>query len=616
MKRALVIWIWLCAGLNGAGWALSAIHRLTPVGYAVALLAGLAALMVWWRKTPEATPLPVRWHKFHRRFRKPFPLAFLILAALAFLGGALYPPTNYDAMAYRIPRILHWLADGQWHWIHTVFARLNTRAPGMEWVSAPWIAWFKTDRWLFLINFISFLMLPGLVFSAFTRLGVPRRTAWHWMWIVPTGYGFLLQAGSIGNDMFGAVFALAAVDFALRAWKSKSPGDFFTTLVAAGMMTSCKLSNLTLLLPWGLAILPAAKLALRWPGRTAAICALALSVSILQPAVENFRHTGDWTGMAAEQPGMRQAPVFKIGVNLGLAAVQNLVPPVFPWADRWNQMMDGTLPDGMITRMDQTMETAGCRFHVEQMQIEENAGLGFGISVLLLASVAAAWFARPNHPTSNPLWPACIRWSPYVSLLVLLAESNLYAVARLLTPYYVLLLPALLATAAHESVVKRTWWRLAAFMVFAMAAVPLILSPARPLLPVQTILGRMHHPPPRVQIVYSVYRGRHDAFATVLPNLPPGLRILGLVTFDDPETSLWRPFGSRRIVHVCPGDTAADLKARGVEYILVKPEMVATWFHASLDEWMKQINAQPIRKIPLNLRAQQGPRDWWLVRLQ
>ena len=43
------------------------------------------------------------------------------------------------------------------------------------------------------------------------------RAAWHWMWLMPTGYCFLLQAGSIGNDLFGAVFALAALDFALRA---------------------------------------------------------------------------------------------------------------------------------------------------------------------------------------------------------------------------------------------------------------------------------------------------------------------------------------------------------------------------------------------------------------
>jgi hypothetical protein len=141
----------------------------------------------------------------------------LILAALAILGGVLHAPNNYDALAYRVPRVLNWLAEGQWHWIHTGFVRLNTRACGIEWLSAPLIAFTRTDRWIFVINAVSFLLLPGLIFSLFRRVGVNARVAWHWMWLAPSGYCFVLQAGSIANDMFSAIFALAAVDYALRA---------------------------------------------------------------------------------------------------------------------------------------------------------------------------------------------------------------------------------------------------------------------------------------------------------------------------------------------------------------------------------------------------------------
>ena len=249
--NAVLLWVWSCAYLNCAGWTLSALHQLNAGGYAVALAVGFGALLVW-RKKSSAQVLPqIRWQKRVLRFRRPFPLAFLVLSAMAFLGGVLHAPSNYDALAYRLPhRILHWLAADQWHWIHTIFPRVNTRACGIEWVSAPLIALLKTDRPLFLVNTVSFLLLPGLIFSVFTRLGVRRGVAWHWMWLVPTGYGFLLQAGSISNDLFGAVFVLAAMDFALRTKNSQSPCDFFTAIVAAGMMTACKLSNLTLLLPW------------------------------------------------------------------------------------------------------------------------------------------------------------------------------------------------------------------------------------------------------------------------------------------------------------------------------------------------------------------------------
>src|SRR5215469_14011657 len=207
---AVAIWIWFCAYLNCAGWALSAIHRLNAGGYAVILTVWFLALIIFRKAQRRQIPPVIRWRTLRHRFRKPFPLAFLILAAMAFVGGAIYAPNNYDALAYRIPRVLHWLAADQWHWIHTCFPRLNTRACGIEWVSAPVIALLKTDRPLFLISVISFLLLPSLIFSVFTKLGVRARVAWHWMWIIPSGYCFLVQAGSIGNDLFGAVFALAA----------------------------------------------------------------------------------------------------------------------------------------------------------------------------------------------------------------------------------------------------------------------------------------------------------------------------------------------------------------------------------------------------------------------
>jgi hypothetical protein len=120
----------------------------------------------------------------------------------------------------------------------------------------------------------------------------------------------------------------------------------------------------------------------------------------------------------------------------------------------------------------------------------------------------------------------------------------------------------------------------------------------------------------RMREVYSVYRGRDDGFAPARAVLPPGLKVLGVVTFDDPETSLWRPFGSRRIEHVCPQDTPADLKQGGVEYILVREELLAPWFKCSLDDWLKQMNARVVQKIPLNLRASRGALDWYLVQLQ
>ncbi len=624
MHAAIFLWIWVCAYLNCVGWTLSALHQLNAYGYAVALALGCVALLVWWKKKSAALSLrPSRLYlqKYLHRFRRPFPLAFLVLATLAFLGGVIYAPSNYDALAYRLPRILHWLAADQWHWIHSSFERVNNRSCGIEWVSAPMLALLKTDRLLFLINTISFLLLPGLVFSVFTRLRVRPRAAWHWMWIAPTGYCFVLQAGSIGNDLFSAVFALAAVDFALRAKKSRTPCDVFASLLAAALMTGAKVSNLPLLLPWAIAFLPSLQACVRRPLQIAAVCALAIVASALPTMMANAKFSGSWSGADLQHGNVRGAAFLKTGANAGLLAVQNLTPPVFPFASAWNRGVSNLIPARLSSLLSQVMvEPGAASFSAVEMQIEEAAGLGFGVTVLLLVSAAAAGFARrKNLSLDASFWLVCVRWAPVISLFAVMTQSNLSAIARILTPYYLLLLPPLLAGGGQSVVVKKHWWRALAFFVFFLAAGLLIISPARPLFPAQTILGKVQMPESRllarVKEVYAVYGNRNDAFAPARAILPPGLNVLGLITYDDPETSLWRPFGSRRIQHVCPGDTVADLKVRQIEYVLLREQAFSKWFGCPLEVWLQQMNAKVVNKISLNLRASSGPLDWYLIRL-
>src|ERR1017187_3232519 len=302
MSSVVVLWIWLCAYLNCAGWVLSACHALNRAGYAAVLVAGVGAWLVW--STKPATPvLPkFQWGKFRRRFRRIFPLAFLILAALAFLGGATHPANNYDALAYRTPRVLHWLAAGQWHWLRTDFQRVNTRTAGFEWLTAPLFLFAGTDRLDFLINSISFLLLPGRFFAVLTRLGVRPRAAWHWMWLFPAGYGYVLQAGSVANDMFGALMALTAFEFALRARREQSVSCLWISGLAVALTTAAKAFNILLLVPWAVAALPAFNILRRRPLASAAVVLFAAGASIIPTAALNVKNCGDWTGLKAEQP--------------------------------------------------------------------------------------------------------------------------------------------------------------------------------------------------------------------------------------------------------------------------------------------------------------------------
>jgi putative effector of murein hydrolase LrgA (UPF0299 family) len=628
MKCAVAIWIWLCAYLNCAGWFLSAIHELNPAGYSIALVIWVGTLFVgksFLLPSPSANT-NLSCQRYVRRFKRLFPLIFLILSVMIFLGGVLYAPSNYDGLAYRLPRVLHWLAADQWQWVHTHFPRLNNRACGIEWLSAPLISLFRTDRLLFLINFVSFLFLPGLIFSVLTRLGVRRRVAWHWMWIAPTGYCFLLQAGSISNDSFAASYALAAIDFALRARTSKNPRDLFISIMAAALLTSAKTGNIPLLLPWGIAVLPSLKLLLQRPLATAVICIISIFASFLPTAALNEYYCHDWSGLSLENIQSHPHTGLRTASNIALIAVLNLAPPVFPEADRWNRAVHKAVPPNLDSELHEALiEPGAAEWLVPEMQIEENAGLGFGVTLLLLFSTIAAAsigksFGLGQSDPNGSLWRTAIIVTPWISTFALLTQSEVYPIGRILAPYYPLLLPLLLASPGHTQLVKKTCWRCVALVVFALAAMLLIISPPRPLFPVNTVLENLQAHQAnsklagRIEEVYSVYRDRNHAFAPALAALPPGLKTLGFITYDDPETSLWHPFGSRRILHVCPEDSAGYLRGEGIEYILAKPALFGPQF-PPLNDWLTNVNAQVIQKIPLNLRAETGTNDWYLMKL-
>ena len=66
-----------------------------------------------------------------------------------------------------------------------------------------------------------------------------KKVAWWWMWLLASGWCFALQAGSIANDSFAAIYILAAVDLALRARETKSVSDLWLSLLAAALAQMC-----------------------------------------------------------------------------------------------------------------------------------------------------------------------------------------------------------------------------------------------------------------------------------------------------------------------------------------------------------------------------------------
>jgi hypothetical protein len=622
------LWLWVSAFAVAAGWILSALGQLNRPGYTI-FFAVFAVFLFFFRKELGFVSgnKTSRLKKFLRRFRRPLPLCFALLALLIFIGGACYPPTQYTALNYRLERVLQWLAHGHWWWIHTDNVRVNTRACGIEWMTAPLLLFTRSDRALFLLNFIPFLLLPGLIFSVFTRLGVRARVAWQWMWLLPTGYIFILQAGSIGNDTFPAVYALAAMDFAARAWVSRRPADLWHSILAAALMVGAKSGNLPLGLPWALLVFPLVPLLWRKPVATTLVMLLAMLVSFLPTAILNTHYCGEWTAASIEPPCcVMKYPLVGLYGNSVQLLLNNFVPPIFPLAGWWNAHAESFMPGYLVTAAHKYFDAFGL-FTLPELATEDYAGLGPGLCVLLVVSVLTSFWKRGVKPgrlitRSIPSGLCrCVHFAAWVSLAVFCMGTGMVTLARIISPYYALLLPLLLASPAQSEIVRRWWWRAMVGVSLVLAFVVLILSPDRPLWPAQTILTKAaaQHPNQpllaRALKVYTVYAGRSDSLAGVRALLPPDIKAVGFIgTGDDVDISLWRPYGGRRVEIFLLTDPPEEIRQH-VQYVVLGGANLKN-YNLTLDAWLQKSGAELVATTNATIRVAEGSQPWYVVKFK
>jgi hypothetical protein len=621
--RAAAIWICCCAYLNGVGWILSAIHQLNFLGYTVALILGIVALLFWRKKNSEFFLLQIRWQKFLRRLRKPFPLAFFIVAVLAFFGGAVHAPNNYDAMTYRLPRILNWLAAGHWFWILSINERMNYSMTAWEWLATPFFALFKSDRGLFLIN-IAVLFMPGMLFSIFRKLGVARKVAWMWMWILPLAYGYALQMGSAGNDLTGTIFLLASVFFGLRARDSKKISDLWLAGLAAALMTSSKLSNLPLLLPCLIAVWPALKELRKKIFVSFIVACAAILISAAPTIVLNQIHTGSWTGDPNDSSGIRvKSPLSALLGNGILLMQQSFMPPVLPDAHKINPVLNDEMP----ASWQQTLRENFPRYYfakLNELPQEESAGLGLGVTLLLLVGLSAVIFrVVKNSRIEIFSQTSLFAFAAWIAALVYMLKMGSEATARLMLPYYPLVIVPFLLLPSQNYLLRFRAWKIFCMLAVLSVLPAIILSPSRPLLPMEKISKQLaaHHPASvtaqRLASVYFVYAHRNDSLAPLREHLPDDVKVIGFVAgSDDTDYSLWRPIGKRKVVYLQNDIKSSDAIPDSVKWIAVKQKSWRKFSNLPLETWAMQHQAQIVFSNSITTLVSRGPETWLLLHIQ
>jgi hypothetical protein len=626
----LKLWILASVLCTASGWLLSAVGLLNVFSYLTIAVVALITWAVWRSRSSTAQRRGTRRPLRLRLPRRALPRIYGAAAVLALLGGALYAPTNYDALSYRLPRILHWAAMDHWYWITSADPRMNYSAAGFEWLMAPLLLLSHTDRFLYVLNWLAFLLLPGLVFSVFRQLGVAPRVAWMWMWLLPCAYCYVMQAGSLANDAYAAVYALAAVHYLLRAARHKRLQDVWFAALSAALLTGAKASNLPLLLPILVAAFPALGLLRARIASTLGVMLTAALVSFLPHAVLNYQFTGTWTGARPGDTGKElqlSNPVVGVLGNAIQLASQSFLPPVLPIARQVHLV--AWLPAQLRTVLERDFPRL--QLDLGELPAEESAGLGLGVTLLALAALAAplltrgaraSWRATSGNHGSRVRFGLLVGLSAWVACFVCMALLGSEATARLLAPYYPLSLVVLVVHPANAILVRRRWWNVAAPLAAAGAFVGLILTPARPLLPAGLVAGRAASALPgnaqiaRLEAVYTIYGARNDLLAGLRGPIPADVKTVGIVRgLDDLEYALWRPFGQRRVVDLVGSQLSSTELNAPPAWLVVKEVSLAANGIGSIDALLASTHGRLVAHELVTSTFTDGPEAWDLVEL-
>ena len=606
----------MCAG----SWILSFFHALNATGYFALFAVQAAALAIWIRgEGVDREGIRRTLAKMRRRFRKPLPLAFVAICALNFLGGALNEISNGDSIAYRITRVHHWFNENGWHWIHTEDERMNVVGMNYEWLTAPIIMFCKDDRWIFLVSLVSFILLPTVFFVFLRQVRVRPKVAWWWMWLLPAGWIYAMQASSVATDGFSAMPAIAAVLFALRALSTRNVGDLWISILAFGFLTGIKQLTLPLAIVWiGPAIL-SARLLFKKPLIGAACIFVAALASALPVTVANVHYTGSWKGFKINYE--QNSPVWGIIGNAVILPAQNFQPPLFPPAERWNEAM---------RRFVET--PAGARFKKFELFVqmwrapsEINSGLGFGLSILLAGSLLmmfvngrAQWRLHGVPPPIK--W---VRWTPLIALGAFMAKSALAQFARYCAPFYPFLLPLVLAREGNSTLIRQRWWRVVAYGSVALTIALLATSRQRPAWPAVAVTNRLKEKFPnsglvtKIQNSFTFSKQGSKWLAQVRALIPDSEKRVGYAAnVGFKERTLWQAVPDRKVFRINVEDTTDYVANLGVDYVLVEPSAVLETPGKSIASWLEKYPGRILGTIESRTEPDNPPDLAYVIRLK
>jgi hypothetical protein len=399
------------------------------------------------------------------------------------------------------------------------------------------------------------------------------------------------------------------------------------SVLAAALLTGAKLSNLPLVLPLGVLLLPALRRVNWFTWRTPVVFLVALLCSFAPMALLSLKMTGDWSGDPTDQWGMRTHNSFGGLIANAVIFLNDAVqPPVLPISERLNSLA-AALSHNAAPFMD-WLKQSHHEFHgvgFGEMVYEGGAGLGFGICAYLFFLILGHWFIKcPGPRTGNHSGrPWAWRLAPliaWISYGFYLMKLGSYLTARIGAPYYPLLIISIILRPRIAAFERHKITALFAALA-ALSVIPvLILTPIRPLFPA-SLLSRMEQKSSLQAIAakYRLWAGLRDDLAPIRNVLPPETTKLGYAAaFRDTPYGLWKPLGHRVIVELGLPLGSKAKPPGDLDYAVVTENGIKQRYDMDLKSWCEWAGAEIVFEMKRNIAlAGAVPKydSWYLVKL-
>jgi hypothetical protein len=166
---------------------------------------------------------------------KTFSIILSIFLVLICFQGLIYPPNNWDSMAYHLGRIVHWVANSNVDTYPTHIYRQIYDPPFAEFWVAQVCILSRTDL------FASSVQLLFTIGSLACIIGICREfnfskiatfIAFVFAFTTPE---ILLQSSSTQNDVVESFFILSSILFLIKAYKTETTNNTLLGALSAGL---------------------------------------------------------------------------------------------------------------------------------------------------------------------------------------------------------------------------------------------------------------------------------------------------------------------------------------------------------------------------------------------